>query len=72
MTLATLLTLAASATSAAPPPESGAGVQLAQAQVQVTIVRAAVVRQRSGPEIVPEAAPPQISRRDGKVLVEYQ
>jgi hypothetical protein len=70
MSLAALLTLAAAATSATPQPE--AGVQLAQAQVQVVIIRAAVVRQATGPEIVPEAAPPQISRRDGKVLVEYQ
>jgi hypothetical protein len=69
MSLAALLTLAAVATSPAPQPE--AGVQLAAAQVQVTIVRAAVVRQGS-PEIAPEAAPPQISRRDGRMLVEYQ
>ena len=70
MSLAALLTLAAAATSTAPRPETG--VELVQAQVQVTIVRAAVVRQASGAEIVPEAAPPQITRRDGKVLVEYQ
>ena len=70
MSFAALLTFAAVATSAAPQPESG--VQLAEAHVQVTIVKAAVVRQGSGPEIAPGAAPPQITRRDGKVLVEYQ
>ena len=70
MSIAAFLTLAAAATSATPQPE--AGVQIAEARVQVTIVRAAVVRQATGPEIAPETAPPQISRRDGKVLVEYQ
>jgi len=70
MSFAALLTLAAVATSPAPQPD--AGVQLVQAQVQVRIVKAAVVRQGTGPEIAPEAAPPQITRRDGKVLVEYQ
>jgi len=70
MSFAALLTFAAATASAAPPPETG--VQLAEANVQVTIVKAAVVRQGSGPEIAPGAAPPQITRRDGKVLVEYQ
>ena len=70
MNLAALLTLAAVATSA--PAQPQLGVQIVQAQVQVRIVRAAVVRQGSGPELVPEAAPPQISRHNGKVLVEYQ
>lgn len=70
MSLAALLTLAAAATST--PAQPPAGVQMVQAQVQVRIVRAAVVRQGAGPELVPEAAPPQISRREGKVLVEYQ
>jgi len=70
LTLASLLVFAAMATSAAPQPQ--AGVQVLQAQISVTILRAAVVRQATGPEIAPETAPPQISRRDGKILVEYQ
>ena len=70
MTFAALLTLAAAAISAPPQPEHG--VQLAQAQVQVVILKAAVVRQGSGPEIAEGAPVPQIIRRGGRILVEYQ
>ena len=70
MSSTALLTLAAVAAYAIPQPQSG--VQVMQAQLSVTILKAAVVRHATGPEIAPETAPPQITRRDGKVLVEYQ
>lgn len=66
---ALILALAAPAAS---PPEPGSGAQLASAQVQVMIVKAAIVRQATGLEQVRDAPAPQITRRDGAVLVEYQ
>lgn len=48
-------------------------VQIASAQVQVRILRPAIVRQTSGPRLEGRDGPaPQISRRGGTVLVEYQ
>ena len=49
------------------------GVQIASAQVQARILRPAIVRQASGPRLEGRDGPaPQISRRGGTVLVEYQ
>lgn len=67
----TALILAAAA-SAASPPEPGTGALLASAQVQVVIVKAAIVRQATGVEQLRDAPAPQLTRRDGAVLVEYQ
>jgi hypothetical protein len=53
-------------------PQAGSGAQLAQAQVQVVIVKAAAVRQATGPEPQRDAPVPQITRRTGEVLVEFQ
>lgn len=50
----------------------GQGVQIAAAQVQVEIVRPAIVRQVSGLEERRDAPSAQISRRGRTVLVEFQ
>jgi hypothetical protein len=71
MSFAALL-LAAAVSSAAPPPGTGTGVELASARVAVVILTPAIVRQGGGPEIDPNAPAPQIRRRDGTVLVEFQ
>jgi hypothetical protein len=50
----------------------GRGVQIASAQVQVEIVRPAIVRQASGLEVDRDGPAPQISRRGRTILVEFQ
>jgi hypothetical protein len=50
----------------------GQGVQIVTAQVQVEIVRPAIVRQDTGLEERRDAPSAQISRRGRTVLVEFQ
>jgi len=71
MTFAALILAAAAAT--AQPSEDAGGAQVAQAHASVTILQAAVVRQAGGFEPGPADAPrPQISRRGGEVLIEFE
>ncbi len=63
------LILAAATAPGAPPP---AGDSVASAQVSVTIVKPAIVRQANGVEQVPGAPVPQMTRRPGAVLAEFQ
>lgn len=74
MSLAAALILAAATASAAPPeaPSGGSGVQLATAEARATIVKAVVVRQSSGLQEDRDAPVPQISRRGGTILVEFE
>ena len=72
MSLAAALTLAAAASASAPAPAQGSGAQVASAQAGAVIVEPAVVRQASGLEARPNGPAPQITRRDGAVLVEFQ
>jgi hypothetical protein len=71
MSIAALL-VAAAVSSAAPQPEPAHRVELAEAQVQAVILKPAFVRQGSGPEVDADGPAPQITRRVGTVLVEYQ
>ena len=69
--LAALVMLASAPSSAGPP--ASTGVEIATARVTVEIVRPAIVRQDGGwQEVARDAPRPQITRRDGAVLVEYQ
>ena len=65
------LALAAAASLAAPPPESGARVT-AQARVSAVIVEPAVVRQASGLEASRAAPRVQVTRRGREVFFEFQ
>ena len=71
MSVAALL-LAAAVASAAPQPEPARGVEFAEARVQAVILKPAIVRQATGLVVDADAPAPQITRRDGSVLVEYQ
>jgi len=66
-----LILAAAAAATPAPPPQA-TGVQLVEAQVQAVILQPVIVRQASGFEPAPNAPAAQITRRAGKVLVEFQ
>jgi hypothetical protein len=66
---ALILAVAAAAGGAQP---GGQGVQIVAAQVQVEIVRPAIVRQGSGLEERLDTPSAQISRRGRTVLVEFQ
>jgi hypothetical protein len=70
MSIAALILAVAAAS--APPAEPAHGVELASAEVQVAIVRSAIVRQGTGMEQLPDAPKPQVSRRGGTTLVEFQ
>jgi hypothetical protein len=71
MSLAGVLILAASAATGAGS-SAGQGVEILSAQVRAEIVRPAIVRQASGLEQGREMPAPQISRRGGTVLIEFQ
>jgi hypothetical protein len=71
MTALATFTLAAVATSIAPP-AGGGGVEILTAQVQVEIVRPVIVRQQSGLQPDRDAPVPQISHRGRTILVEFQ
>jgi hypothetical protein len=64
---AALVVAAAGAPAAAP-----AGSFSDSAQVTVTVLKPAAVRQGSGPVPQPDAPAYQLTRREGLVLVEYQ
>jgi hypothetical protein len=74
MSFAAALILAAATASAAPPMPLGgdAGVQLASAQARAAIVEVAMVRQASGLNQDRDGPAPQISRRGGTVLFEFE
>ena len=72
MTSLAALALAAAAASAAPGPDERRGVELAGAQVQAQIERAAIVRQASGLQHDERGPRPQITRRGRTVLVEFE
>ena len=71
MTALAILTLAAVATSTAPP-ASGGGVEILTARVQAEIVRPVIVRQQSGLQTDRDAPVPQITHRGRTILVEFQ
>jgi hypothetical protein len=50
----------------------GRGVEVVTARVQVAILEPAGVRQGSGHERVSDRPVPQITRRAGEILVEFQ
>jgi hypothetical protein len=53
--------------------QGGAGAQVATAQVGVEILRPIMVRQSSGLQPLDAEAPaPQVSRRGGAILIEFQ
>ena len=58
--------------SAASGETGGRGVEIATARVQVAILEPARVRQGSGHERVGDRPAPQITRRAGEILVEFQ
>jgi len=68
--LGALILVAAAATGGAQP--GGQGVQIVTTQVQVEIVRPAIVRQDTGLEERRDAPSAQISRRGRTVLIEFQ
>ena len=72
MSLAAALILAAATASAPAPASERSGVQLVTAQVSAVILEPVIVRQASGPEPSPGGPAPQITRREGTVLVEFQ
>jgi hypothetical protein len=52
---------------------ASSGMQVAEAHVTVEILRPAIVRQAGGWERgVDDAPTPQIARRDGMILVEFE
>ena len=65
------LFLAVAAAAGGPWP-GGQGVEILSTEVRAEIVRPAIVRQASGLEPGRDAPAPQISRRDGTILVEFQ
>lgn len=73
MTIAALLALATAAVSAEPGRAPTRGVDLASAQVRAEVLRPAIVRQADGlQDAGPEAPRPQVSRREGTVLIEFE
>ena len=50
----------------------GRGVEIATARVQATILEPARVRQDSGHQRTVDRPVPQITRRSGEILVEFQ
>lgn len=69
MPITALLALASAAATVSSTP----GVELASAQARAAILRPAIVRQRSGWEDRATAAPrPQVNRRDGTTLIEFE
>jgi len=71
MSLAGALVLAA-AVATGGGSSGGQGVEILSAEVRAEIVRPAIVRQASGLEHGRDMPAPQISRRGGTVLVEFQ
>ncbi len=70
LVFASLLMVASVATETG---DAGArGVEIATARVQVAILEPAKVRQGSGHERIGGGAAPQITRRAGEILVEFQ
>jgi hypothetical protein len=64
---------AALAVSGGEPPAQRRGAELASAQVTVRILHPAIVRQGKGLEpVAPHAPSPQVTRRAGQVLIEYE
>jgi hypothetical protein len=64
---------AALAASGGEPAEQKRGAALASAQVTARILQPAIVRQGKGLETAaPDAPTPQVTRRAGQVLIEYQ
>jgi hypothetical protein len=70
LVFATLLMVASVATGTGD--TGGRGVEIATARVQAAILEPARVRQGSGHERVGDRPVPQITRRAGEVLVEFQ
>ena len=67
------LILAAAAALAQAPAPASSGVQVENADVRATIVRAAIVRQKDGLQAGGEDAPrPQLTRRGAQVLIEFE
>ena len=64
--------LMAASVAAASDDTGGRGVEIATARVQVAILEPARVRQGSGHERVGDRPVPQITRRAGEILVEFQ
>ena len=72
MSLAGALVLAAAAAASGAPSPAGQGPEILSAEVRAQIVRPAIVRQASGLEQGRDMPAPQISRRGGTILVEFQ
>ena len=73
MSIVVLLALASAAVPAEPERAPARGVELASAQVRAEVLRPAIVRQDEGlQDAGPESPRPQISRRQGTVLIEFE
>jgi hypothetical protein len=73
MAHAAFLLAAALAAAGGEPAVQQRGAELASAQATVRILQPAIVRQGKGLEpAAPDAPSPQVTRRAGQVLIEYQ
>jgi hypothetical protein len=73
MSIVAFMALVSAAVPAEPERTPSRGVELASAQVRAVILRPAIVRQDEGlQDTGPEAPRPQVSRRQGTVLIEFE
>jgi len=73
MSIVVFMALASATVSAEPEQAPARGVELVSAQVRAEVLRPAIVRQDEGLQDAGTEAPrPQVSRRKGTVLIEFE